>query len=587
MGFIDKEGLQHLWAYINTQINRKTKRNKDELTSYLNDELAKRNQLAPEFANSIEECTDTDKLYVLPDGYIYAYMLTDVPAYTNLADPSSADWLANKRFATSSINDFTGAYITNYIPCKPGDTIRMRGMDVVSQISSSPARTRMFYDGESRGIADYYVKTLVENGYGSYDAATGTYTFQLVDLSSGGTLPYTFNSIRQNFMLMDGYTVNDVIITVNEEIKSESGSGYAWASTGRAFVPANYEDRIVELEESAEDHETRLKLLEANESGSGVPAYWLEELENKAEAIQTAMEDAGRNKSAFLWYTDAHWPHSAKVSPALLGYLIRNTPMCKVNFGGDIVGDPASFTHENIKYVYEWRSMIADLPNHHSVPGNHDLDHNSTDVRDMVYAFLIAPEESLDMVVGGELYYYIDNPAEKTRYLYLDYMASDHAAMVAQGQFVVDAIKGVSDGWHIVVIGHRWFQYTSASAPTVGSVPAYEAEILSVLDAYNARTSRSGSNYFDTLDFAAAKGKVEMCIGGHIHVDYDFASDGGIPIILTASDTNQDRSSDETEDSGTVGTITEAAVYGIVADYTNGKISIIGVGRGGSREITL
>lgn len=31
------------------------------------------NQLVPEFANSIAECTDTSRLYVLPDGYIYAY----------------------------------------------------------------------------------------------------------------------------------------------------------------------------------------------------------------------------------------------------------------------------------------------------------------------------------------------------------------------------------------------------------------------------------------------------------------------------------------------------------------------------------
>lgn len=40
--------------------------------------LAKMTQLMPEFANSIDECTDTSKLYVLPDGYIYAYVLTQI-----------------------------------------------------------------------------------------------------------------------------------------------------------------------------------------------------------------------------------------------------------------------------------------------------------------------------------------------------------------------------------------------------------------------------------------------------------------------------------------------------------------------------
>lgn len=599
MGFIDKEGLQHLWAYINTQISRKTKRNKDELTSYLSDELAKRGQLKPEFANSIEECTDTSKLYVLPDGYIYAYMYTEVATEgenNNLAvpkistDTSDPDaWLEGYRFSTSSISAQDGGVITNRIPCKLGDTLYIEGLNVNVQLGSSYARIRPYNGTNVVNIGSLDAKGIIDNGYGTVNG--NLITLQMVaeadpdyNMSSNA-----FDHVRLNGSYMSGYTADTVKITVNEEYKETSGGTireYAWASTGRAFVPADYEDRIVNLEESAEDHEDRLKALEANENG-GVPAYWLNELESKSNTIQQAMETAGRDKSAFLWYTDSHWPNNAKVSPSLLDYLTRNTPMNKINFGGDIVGDPASFTHTNVKYVYEWRKMIAGLPNHHSVPGNHDLNHNTTDVRDMAYAYLIAPEESADMVMGGELYYYIDNAAEKTRYLYLDYMTSDHAAMVAQGQFIMNAIRGVTDGWHIVMIGHRWFQYTSASAPTVGSVPAYEAEILSVLDAYNARTSRAASNYFGSLNFADAKGKVEFCIGGHIHVDHDFASDGGIPIILTASDTNQDRSSDETEDSGTVGTTTESAVYGIVADYTNSKISVIGVGRGGSREITL
>lgn len=46
----------------------------NESHTFIVEELTKRGQLRPEFANSIEECTDTTKLYVLPDGYIYAYM---------------------------------------------------------------------------------------------------------------------------------------------------------------------------------------------------------------------------------------------------------------------------------------------------------------------------------------------------------------------------------------------------------------------------------------------------------------------------------------------------------------------------------
>jgi hypothetical protein len=119
-------------------------------------------------------------------------------------------------------------------------------------------------------------------------------------------------------------------------------------------------------------------------------------------------------------------------------------------------------------------------------------------------------------------------------------------------------------------------------------VANYEEDILSVFDAYNARATRTASSYFSSQDFTDAKGKVEFCIGGHIHVDHDFSSDGGIPIIITTADANQNRVPDSMVDSGTTGTTTEAAVFGIIADYNNAdniKITVVGVGRGTSRVV--
>lgn len=322
-----------------------------------------------------------------------------------------------------------------------------------------------------------------------------------------------------------------------------------------------------------------------------VPSYWVSELETKANDIQVAMEKAGRNKSSFLWYTDAHWVNgNAKVSPMLLNYLYKNTPMNKVNFGGDIIGDSLLATRDEMKYLYEWRNAIRDLPNHHSVFGNHDMfasDSVNYEDDNYRYAFLLAPEESSDMVWGNGNYYYIDNPAEKTRYLYLAYLTGNHTAMVGQGNFIVDAIKSVEDGWHIVAIAHRWWQYSSSSTPITGSIPQYETEILQIFDEYNVRGKHTASNYFSSQDFASGKGKVEFCIAGHIHVDYDIFSNGGIPIIITTADTNQNRVPTSNVDSGTVGTITESAVFGIVADYNEEvtKITVVGVGRGTSRVV--
>lgn len=384
-----------------------------------------------------------------------------------------------------------------------------------------------------------------------------------------------------------------VVPTKTSQLQNDSGfltqhqdlSSYAKKATtlaGYGITDGATKQAVQELQETIADQ------LKGNVS---VPEYWKEELETKADNIRVAMEKAGRNKSAFLWYTDAHWVNgNSKVSPMLLNHLYMNTPMNKVNFGGDIIGDTLLATREEMTYLYEWRKAIKDLPNHHSVFGNHDMfDLSSVDYEDdnYRYAFLLAPEETPDMVWGDGNYYYIDNPSEKTRYLYIAYMVTDHNAMMSQGKFFMDAIKSVEDGWHIVAIAHRWWQYDSTSTPTVGHVTAFESEMLGMFDAYNARTKKAGYNYFYSQDFTDAKGKVEFCIGGHIHYDYDFFTDGGIPVIITTSDANQNRVLDSTVDSGTVGTITESAVFGIIADYNEEitKITIVGVGRGTSRVV--
>lgn len=535
------------------------------------DALVSKNQLSPEFAESVDwlkENGDQSKMYVLPDGFIYAYQTGEAQeVFTDVL--KDVGYTKDQRINSSGAfvaENAKGSDVTGYIPCKTGDVIRIKNMAIPDAYADGAYWSILAAYNSSKTYIKQTNLILDYSGYGDQVDAVS---------ENGNIVQFT---VKDSFFGPDvafiALSAKEITDASEVYVNSTMVDGSAWVNTGLAFVPADYEDRIIALENEV-----------AELGGTVIPGYWASELKTKADAIQQAMESAGRNKSAFLWYTDAHWQTNSKVSPLLLKFLLKNTPMNKVNFGGDIINDPAAFTHDNIKYAYEWRAQIADLTNHHSVAGNHDLNHNSTDVRKTAYAFLIASEESPDMVMGGELYYYIDNPAEKTRYLYLDYMTSDHTEMTDQGQFIVDAIKSVSDGWHIVVIAHRWFQYTSASEPTVGSIPSYEEEILQVFDAYNARTTHSASNYFATQNFADSKGKVEFCIGGHIHVDYDFETAGGIPVIITAADTNQERSPDDTEDSGTIETTTESAVFGIIADYTANKITVVGIGRGTSRIV--
>ena len=330
-----------------------------------------------------------------------------------------------------------------------------------------------------------------------------------------------------------------------------------------------YEIRGISLGSGEETSYTGVLICKmGGESGTNLPAYWIAELEQAAQAINEKITAAGCNKAAFLCYSDAHWTYNTQVSPKLLNYLYRHTAMNKVVFCGDIVDD-----EEDVSYLWQWREAIKDLPNHHSVVGNHD-DGNTTNNKfseNYVYGFLIAPEETPDMVRGGNgLYYYIDSPAERTRYLYLD--TAVIGVNESQRDFVAQALKSTPDGWHIIAIAHIWYDANYETNPvSVGGINSKSKILLNMFDDYNRRTG----------EYADCGGWVEFCVGGHTHMDYSGRSDSGIPIILICTDSRHTRSGPDYEQ----GTVNESAVAGIIADFNEHKINIVGVGRCSDRWI--
>ena len=308
-----------------------------------------------------------------------------------------------------------------------------------------------------------------------------------------------------------------------------------------------------------------------------VPSYWLTHLQERVPAIRAAMTAAGWNKSSFLWYSDVHWTYGYKRAPMLLKYLYQHTPINKVIFGGDIVDSEGDDT--TMAYLWDWREAVRDLPSHHSVPGNHDdgvaIDNRWDDP--YIYAYLLAAEETPDVVRGDAgLYYYIDDQVEKTRYLYLDTATKDGNIIndVNQQTWLKETLISTPAGWHIVAIGHIWRTVDyDVNPPQDDGWSWGGAHCLGEFDKYNARTG----------DYASCTGRVEFAIGGHTHVDADFVSDGGIPVILTECDSRYVRSGL----SCNAGTITEASVNAIVADYGNGVVTVIRIGRGTSRTVNL
>jgi hypothetical protein len=249
-------------------------------------------QVTPLSAESLEWLEangETDKLYVLPDNYIYAYRLTKKEVesgagYTNLLPlATSTDrttiyngkgYKESTKLSGSSGGESStsNAMCTSgfIFPVKSGDILRIKGITPVSASNhyvvgydTSNARTgndTLMFETISG------VLTFVTTG------SSGKYT-----IDDDGTIVYTINTAKL------GATVNAVricakmdentIITLNEEIV-EGGSTeiieeYAWVNTGHALVPADYEDRIIALEEQVEENTNDITALKKGAVDTG------------------------------------------------------------------------------------------------------------------------------------------------------------------------------------------------------------------------------------------------------------------------------------------------------------------------------
>ena len=313
-----------------------------------------------------------------------------------------------------------------------------------------------------------------------------------------------------------------------------------------------------------------------------LPDYWKDYLVSKASEINTTYNAVSGNKSSFFWYTDAHWKTNYGTSPAILKYLSKNTGINKTFFGGDIAVDKSG----EIELMTAWRELVANIPNHHSVVGNHD--NQVTEFPTAIERGNFFLERTGDMVFGtdetnGNNYYYIDNHLENTRYICLS--TGRMWTLADELEWCIEVLNSTPQGWHIVIISHIWLNYDYSNGTGIITTPErYTQVYLDLFDAYNLRKSGTTEMHSKSYDFSSSKAKVEFAIGGHVHQDYDFKTNEGIPVILTECDGWGER---DDVSVATQGTTTENCVYAIIADYDTKVIRIINVGRGDTRSVAI
>lgn len=343
----------------NGNVDVKIGADKAEIEAFIATELAKRAQLKPEIANSVEECTDPTQLYVLPDGMIWAYMKTVLPGgeplFTNAFDTVPVH--LNKRWSHSSkaLSDANGYFTTDLIPVRADQTIYMNigNPDTTSGKLWYANYNRITYYGEDglyvaderdssiiRKVVMTHGEDLTTWVVGYYNDATGDPSTN-ERIASADNIRYmrlVFNLGRliegnDSLVLTEDHFKNaGLILSVGNPIAySEPSEGYAWQSTGRAFVPADYEDRIIANEQKAASNTERIAELE-------------ERVENGRSEVLT---DAEKLNLIKLWDKPVYDP-----SPVTLIADERAKPAL-------------STTDRTIEAIYaKYRELLARFPQH-------------------------------------------------------------------------------------------------------------------------------------------------------------------------------------------------------------------------------
>lgn len=269
MAFLDREGLQKVWAHMNSQIYKKAEKNKEELTLYLIDELAEAKasgafdgkdgktpvkgtdywtpadqesivqQVIAALGTPVFGRVDADNNIILTGNldsatYTVKYehedgTLTDIGtisfeavAYTNLADQTSADWLTDKRINSSGVlKDAAGWDMTNYIPVTDTSILHVKGFDVMTSGPDSNNYGRIYAYGSNKEYAGY-LQPNTSRMSGFFTAADYDADVCVIDWPGAKSKEYStgLNEKEVAYIRLGGVTTAEsVVITDGENIQ--------------------------------------------------------------------------------------------------------------------------------------------------------------------------------------------------------------------------------------------------------------------------------------------------------------------------------------------------------------------------------
>ena len=569
-------------------------------------ELAKRGQLKPEFANTVEECTDTSKLYVLPDGYIYAHMTKEMHTEAPELFDRNACTL-NARYSGTTEKAANGYYITDFIPVDMSlsDPIVLRFKG--GKMWTGSGDKLMLFDSAKNVIDTTYIYSDESSGSNLHHEVYADGDDYCIDLgyvaTTGASAKHASYAniayIRINQCINSAGTACTVenIPNVSVTIDAMGGSSVTtgWCSTGHAFVPADYEDRIVALESTAEDQEARLTAIETAGTVT-VPDYWQEAVDAAVAKVKALQDEGGSDVINFIWFSDLHYaPGNAYVSNVgtLCAALMEACDIPLTLMCGDTMSAAAVASEDLLLSYLEGAAKVLAPIGHEGlmlIRGNHDDVYGSyTDGETTTYYVnKVAPAKIYNRihraqhrdfrrVWGGDgTYFYLDTPQQvrivclNSHYYSGEAITGGTTGAMTSGfgaeqlAWLRDTALAVGEGWSVVIATH-----TPPTAQAVNGNTGYLAQLS------------DGEAFREIVSAAAADITGIFC--GHCHADAIVSGDLPCPILTVTCATNSPY--DGTAANRAAGTATETAIDIVSINTTARTISLTRLGAGEDRSV--
>jgi len=514
---------------------------------------------SPVFVQQVSDCVDTTKLYVLPDGYIYAYgtVSQEVPDYTNLVPTSTTNQGAVYNSTgykdgayVSGVSDGTRAdhtatgYISYPVPSTGlPPTIYVKG----AAWNSSDSYTRLSFFTSAYGFLSS-VSISGTSGFGgkfTLDVLGENY-FKLTPVASGNTSALYAASNDIGFIRMSFEGSGSGLIIATSPIVNRSETVGAWINTGVSFVQSDNENRIIALENGRTSSDARITAIENTISAAAEPETPSYVAAEARRTSKTVLSHQNADTVTFVAVTDAHYSdNSADIVNAVThaGQGIREIgKRIHLDFGA-VLGDngwqaQTDSLDDGIDQIMKTNRLLneglRDIPNLR-VPGNHCSQigsyytnhdyHRNSDLYPLYGAYNTGAAFDANNRRRG--YCYRDFDDRKLRVICLNTsdlevqtpdVLENHEISAAQLRWLISALdvstKTNPTAWQILILGHAPLDWCEKTIPAVV-----------ILNAYQTGASGSVTKGGETVTFdftGSARGSIIAQIHGHTH-DYEVA----------------------------------------------------------------